>query len=222
MKTSLRHAANRHRWSPPYVNDQPRPKTPSSGEHTRRRFLRLAAGAAALPSIVPDANAQAYPSRPITTIVATYAGSSVDAAGRVLAERMRASLKQPIIIENVSGADGSIGTGRVARARPDGYTIEIGFLGNHVMNGAFYPLQYDLLNDFAPISPVYRNPHVLFARKTMPAGDLKELNAWLKSNPNKASLAVTALGPKVEAALFQKETATHLLLVPYRSLPIRG
>jgi tripartite-type tricarboxylate transporter receptor subunit TctC len=185
----------------------------------RRQFLHLAAGAAALPAIPRIARAQTYPSRPITMIVASAAGSPTDAAGRVLAERMRASLKQPIIIENVSGADGSIGTGRVARARPDGYTIELGYLGNHVMNGAFYPLQYDLLNDFAPISPVYRNPHVLFARKTMPAKDLNELIAWLKSNPNKASLAVAAMGPRVEAALFQKETATHLVLVPYRSLP---
>jgi tripartite-type tricarboxylate transporter receptor subunit TctC len=130
-------------------------------------------------------------------IVALVAGGNVDAAGRVLAERMRASLKQPIILENVGGADGSIGAGRLARARPDGYTIELGYFGNHVLNGAFYSLQYDLLNDFAPISPVYKNPHVLFARETMPAKDLKELIAWLKSNPNKALVAVGALGPKV-------------------------
>jgi tripartite-type tricarboxylate transporter receptor subunit TctC len=153
-------------------------------------------------------------------IVATAAGSAVDAAGRVLAERMRASLKQPIILENVSGADGAIGAARAARARPDGYTIELGYLGNHVLNGAFYSLQYDLLNDFAPISPVYRNPQVLFARKTMPGKDLNELITWLKSNPNGASMAVVALGPKVEVALFQ-ESATHLLVVPYRSLPIQ-
>jgi tripartite-type tricarboxylate transporter receptor subunit TctC len=185
----------------------------------RRKFLRLAGAATALPALRGIASAQTtYPTRPITMIVASAAGASPDVIGRVLAERMRASLGQPIIIENVTGADGSIGTGRAARARPDGYTIELGYLGNHVLNGAFYSLQYDLLNDFAPISPVSRNPHVLFARKTMPAKDLNELIAWLKSNPNKASMAVLALGPKVEAALFQKETGTHLVLVPYRSL----
>jgi tripartite-type tricarboxylate transporter receptor subunit TctC len=182
----------------------------------RRQFLHLAASAAAFPAVSRDASAQSYPSRPITMIVAQSAGNSNDAAGRVLAERMRASLRQPIIIEDISGADGSIGTGRAARARPDGYTIELGYLGNHVLNGAFYSLQYDVLNDFAPISPVYRNPHVLFARKTMLAKDLNELIAWLKSNPNKALMAVSAFGPRVEAALFQKETGTQFTLVPYR------
>jgi tripartite-type tricarboxylate transporter receptor subunit TctC len=113
----------------------------------RRNFLRLAAGAPAVPRI---ATAQTYPSRPITEIVPAPAGGGAEGVVRLLAERMRESLGQPIIIENVSGADGSIDTGRAARARPDGYTIVLGFLGSHVLNGAFYSLQYDVLNDFAP------------------------------------------------------------------------
>jgi tripartite-type tricarboxylate transporter receptor subunit TctC len=116
----------------------------------RRNFLRLAAGAAALPAVPRIATAQTYPSRPITEIVPAPAGGGAEGVVRLLAERMRESLGQPIIIENVSGADGSVGTGRAARARPDGYTIVLGFLGSHVLNGAFYSLQYDVLNDFAP------------------------------------------------------------------------
>jgi tripartite-type tricarboxylate transporter receptor subunit TctC len=185
----------------------------------RRRFLQLAAVAAALPAVSLLAKAENYPSRLITMIVPQAAGTAADVIGRMVAERMRGSLGQPIIIENVPGADGSIGTGRAARARPDGYTIDLGFLGGNVLNGAFYSLQYDVLNDFAPVSPLAGDPHVLFARKTMPAKDLNELIAWLKSNPNKASMAVSALGPHVEAALFQKETGTHVVLVPYRGGP---
>jgi tripartite-type tricarboxylate transporter receptor subunit TctC len=122
----------------------------------RREFLYLAAGAAALAALSPidGARAQSYPIRPITMIVPAAAGSSTDTIGRIIAERMRRSLAQPIIIENVGGADGSVGAGRAARAKPDGYTIDLGYLGNHVLNGAVYSLQYDVLNDFAPISPV--------------------------------------------------------------------
>ena len=186
---------------------------------SRRSFLHLAAGIGALPAASRIARAQIYPTRPITMIVPFAAGGGTDVLGRIIAERMRKSLGQAIIIENVTGADGSIGTGRAARATPDGYTIDLGFLGGNVLNGAFYSLKYDVLNDFAPISPVVRNPHVLFARKTFPAKDLNELITWLKSNPNKALMAVIALGPHLEAAFFQKETGTHLVLVPYRSGP---
>jgi tripartite-type tricarboxylate transporter receptor subunit TctC len=140
------------------------PRGVNASNLPRRRFLRLAAGAAALPAIVPDANAQAYPTRPITMIVAGPPGGPTDAIGRVLAERMRRSLGQSIIIENVGGVGGAIGAGRVARARPDGYTIDLGFIGTHVLNGAMYSLQYDVLNDFAPVSPLASGPLVLFAR----------------------------------------------------------
>jgi tripartite-type tricarboxylate transporter receptor subunit TctC len=185
----------------------------------RRKFLHLAAGAAALPAAARIASAQAYPTRPITMIASLAAGSASDTTGRIMAERMRRPLGQPVIVENVSGADGSIGTGRAARARPDGYTIDIGTLNTHVLNGAFYSLQYDVLNDFAPISPLITTPFVLFARKAIPAKDLNELIAWLKANPNKASMGVNAVGPRLVAAFFQKETGTHFGLVPYRGVP---
>jgi tripartite-type tricarboxylate transporter receptor subunit TctC len=107
----------------------------------RREFLHLAAGAAALPLAPHFARAQAYPTRPITMIVPTAAGTSLDVVARIFAERMRQSLKQPIIIDNVGGADGSIAAGRAARARPDGYTVDAGYLGNHVLTGALYPLE---------------------------------------------------------------------------------
>jgi tripartite-type tricarboxylate transporter receptor subunit TctC len=181
----------------------------------RRKVLQLAAGAAALPALSRIATAQTYPMRPITMIEPYPAGSSV---GRLLADRMSGSLGQPIIIENVSGADGSIGAGRAARAKPDGYTFVVGFLGSHVLNGALYSLQYDVLNDFAPISPVYTTTVVLFGKKTMPWKDLKELIVWLRANPNKASAGFFAAGGRLVASFFQKETGTRFTLVPYRGL----
>src|SRR6516225_8976920 len=174
----------------------------------RRKFLHLAAGAAALPAVSRSARAQAFPARPITMIVPIAAGSSSDVAGRLVAERMGTALGQPIIIENVPGADGSIGVGRVARARPDGYTIEFGFLAANVLNGAFYSLSYDLLGDLTPISPVAAAPFVLYAKVSLPAKDLKELIAWLRANPNKASAGVHAASRRMVMALFQKGTVT--------------
>jgi tripartite-type tricarboxylate transporter receptor subunit TctC len=181
----------------------------------RRRFLHLA-GAAALPAASRIAWAQAYPSRPITMIVPFAAGGAGDVVGRVVAERMKGSLGRSIIVENVSGADSSIGVGRAARAMPDGYTIELGDLGGHVLNGAFYSLPYDLLNAFAPISPLTTSPVVLFARKTMPAKNLGELITWLETNPDKASAGIAAPVFRLLTAFFQKETGTHFTLVPYR------
>jgi tripartite-type tricarboxylate transporter receptor subunit TctC len=129
---------------------------------------------------------------------------------------MEASLGQPIIIENISGANGAIGTGRAARARPDGYTIIVGQMSTLVLNGALYSLQYDVLNDFVPISLLVATPLVLFARKTMPAHNLEELIAWLKANPNKASAGTISASVQLTTTLFQKETGTQFVLVPYR------
>jgi tripartite-type tricarboxylate transporter receptor subunit TctC len=185
MKNSLRPAAtpSPQRRSRPRVNDPPYPKTRPSGQHPRRQFLRLAVGAAALPAVSCGPDAESYPSRPITMIVPFAAGGGADAVGRVVLERMRGVIGQPIIIENVVGADGSIGVGRAALAWPDGYTIVLGNLPTHVLNGAFYSLQYDVLNDFAPVTPLITNPIALFSRKTLPANDLRELIAWLKAAP---------------------------------------
>jgi tripartite-type tricarboxylate transporter receptor subunit TctC len=182
----------------------------------RRKFLSLAAGAAALPAVSRVATAQSYPTRPITMIVPSAAGNLTDVRGRILAERMGAALGQPVVIENVAGAEGSIAAGRAARARADGYTIFNGNTGTHVLNGALYSLRYDLLNDFAPIAAVATAPIVLFARKTLPARDLKELIGWLKANPNKVSAAVAIGGTHLVTALFRKETETRFALVPYR------
>jgi len=187
-------------------------------KHSRRLFLQFAGAAIAAPAFSRVAAAQAYPTRPITMIVPSAAGASIDTIGRIVAERMRRPLGQPVIVENVSGADGSIGVGRAVRARPDGYTIDLGFLGGHVLNGAFYSLPYDVLNDFSGISPLVTTSDILLARKTMPAKDLNDLIAWLKANPNKASVGITAVGPRLVAAIFQKETGTRFSLVPYRGI----
>jgi tripartite-type tricarboxylate transporter receptor subunit TctC len=148
-------------------------------------------------------------------IVPFPAGGTSDTVGRIVAQRMQASLGQPILIENVAGADGSIGTGRVARARPDGYTIDIGLVDTHVLNGAFHSLQYNVLNNFAPIVSLATMPQFLFARKTIPAKDLTELVAWLKAD-SRVSVGVGVVNHRVLAAFFQKETETQLTLVPYR------
>jgi tripartite-type tricarboxylate transporter receptor subunit TctC len=188
----------------------------------RRQFLQLGGAAVAAPAIVRTAVAQIqtsgqnWPLRPITMVIPFPPGGNVDVTGRVLAERMRATLGQPVIVENVAGANGSIGVGRVARARPDGYTIDLGFLGGHVQNAALYTLQYDAVNDFQPIAAVVSTPYVLFARKTLPAKDLSELIDWLKANGEKATTATVTVGVQLMIALFQKETGTHFTVVPYR------
>jgi hypothetical protein len=216
MKTSLRHAAKPQHRSRPRVSDRPYPKTRPSGQHPRRQFLRLAVGAAALPAVSCGPEAQSYPTRPITMIDPYAAGDSSDLICRILAERMRSPLGQPVIIENVGGADGSIGVGRAARARPDGYTVVFGGLGTFVLNSAFYSLPYDVLNDFAPISLVYTVPYVLFARKTIPAKDLNQFISWLKANPGEASAGISASVARIPAASFEKEKGTRFTIVPYR------
>ena len=219
MKTSLRLAStpSPQRRSRPPVNDRPYPKTRPSGQHPRRKFLRLAVGAAALPAVSCDPGTQSYPSRPITMIVPYSAGGQTDVIARNLAERMKASLGQPVIIENVTGAGGTIATGRVARAAPDGYTLSIGQNDSHVLNGATYALQYDLLNDFEPVALLSATPFLVLARKAMPADDLKGLIAWLKANPDKASMGISPGGMvHVVGVLMQKETGTRFVFVPYR------
>jgi tripartite-type tricarboxylate transporter receptor subunit TctC len=185
-------------------------------KRSRRQFLHLAAGAVALPPASRIASAQAYPTRPITMIVPYAAGGPTDVGGRMMAEGMRRSLGQPVIVENVTGADGSIGVGRTARTRPDGYTIDLGIMSTHVLNGAFYSLPYDLLNDFAPIAALWKIALIIVGRKTLPEKDLPELIAWLNANPNKASVAVQAAGLRLLATYFQNQTGTQFALVPYR------
>jgi tripartite-type tricarboxylate transporter receptor subunit TctC len=182
----------------------------------RMRLTLLAFGAVLAHGATTQA--QVYPSRPITIVVPYAAGGATDTIGRVMAERMRSSLGQPVIVEDVTGAGGTIAVGRVARAAPDGYTLSLGHNGSHVMTGATYALQYDLLNDFVPVALISTYPFVLVARKTMPANDLKGLIAWLKANPDKASVGNGGNGSNAHVAgvLFRNETGTRVQFVPYR------
>ncbi len=187
-------------------------------KYPRRRFLQLAAGTAALPAVSRFARAQAYPSRPITMVVPTAAGGAMDTFARFMAERMRVSLGQPVVIESVGGANGNIGVGRVARAAPDGYTLLVGNWNSQVANGALYALQYDLLKDFAPISLISSFPQLIVARNTIPANDLIGLIAWLKANPDTASQGIPGVGSvaHVSGVFFQNFTGTRFQFVPYR------
>jgi tripartite-type tricarboxylate transporter receptor subunit TctC len=184
----------------------------------RRRLLHLAASAAVLASLPRNARAQTYPTRPITMIVPFPAGGPTDTIGRIVAEGMRLSLRQPVIVENVTGAGGTIGVGRVARAVPDGYTLSVGFLGTHVLNGAIYTLQYDVLKDFEPVALLASNPQLIVAKNATPAKNLNELITWLKANPDKASQGTAGVGSPahVSGAYFQKETGTRFQFIPYR------
>ena len=182
-----------------------------------RRYV-LAASVAALLVVAPEAIAQTYPSRPVTMIVPASAGGPTDAIARVLSERMTANLGGTVLVDNVAGAGGSIGVGKVARSAPDGYTLGIGQWSHYVLNGATYALQYDLLADFAPISLIVTGPLLLVSRKDLPANDLKELIAWLKANPDKATAGTGGVGspPHISGVFFQKMTGTQFQFVPYR------
>jgi tripartite-type tricarboxylate transporter receptor subunit TctC len=189
----------------------------------RRRFLHLAAGAAALPAVSRIASAQAYPSRPITLVVPFPPGGPTDLLGRMVGERLRLSFGQSVVIENVVGANGSIGVGRVARAAPDGYTLVLGLWNTHVSNGAVYALSYDVQKDFEPVAMLSSIPSLIVARKTVPADDLKGFIAWLKANPNKATEGHVGIGSlgHVGGILFQNITGTRFQQVPYRgSAPV--
>ena len=184
----------------------------------RRKFLHLAAGAMAVPAASRVARAQAYPARPITMIVPFAAGGGTDTVARIVAEGMRGSLGQPMIIEDVAGAAGSIGVGRAVRAPADGYTISVGTVTTHVLIGALYPLSFDLVKDFEPVAQTATESLLIVGRKDLPASDLKELIAWLKANPGKASVGIAGVGANghVTGLLFQKETGTRFQFVPYR------
>jgi tripartite-type tricarboxylate transporter receptor subunit TctC len=182
----------------------------------RRQFLHLAASALALPAVSPEAWAQDYPARPITIVVPFAAGGPTDTLARILAERLTASLKQTVVIENTVGAAGTIGVNRVARALPDGYTVSIGHLGTHVINGAIYPLQYDLVTDFEPVGLIADHPSIVVSKNAVPAKDLQELIVWVKSNG--ASVGTSGVGAVTQVAgiQFQNLTGAQLHYVPYR------
>jgi tripartite-type tricarboxylate transporter receptor subunit TctC len=167
---------------------------------------------------VVSAAAQTYPTRQITMVVPFAAGGPTDTIARIVAEGMRQSLGQTVIIENTTGAAGSLGVGRVARAAPDGYTIGIGHWSTHVVNAAVYPLQYDVLNDFEPISLIANNPQVIVSKNAVPAKDLKELIAWIKASGDKVTQGTAGAGSASHIAgiYFQKLTGTTFRFIPYR------
>jgi tripartite-type tricarboxylate transporter receptor subunit TctC len=185
----------------------------------RRAFLQLAAAGLSAPALPGLAAAQAaYPTKPITMIVPYAAGGPTDTVGRTVAERMRAELGQPVVLENVSGAAGSIGLGRLARAPADGYTIDCGNWSAHVVNGAIYNLPYNLATDFEPIALLAQSPQVVLSKKTVPANDLQELIAWMKANSGKVTIGTSGVGspPHVAALLLLKLIGAEAQLVSYR------
>src|SRR5262245_60257840 len=186
----------------------------------RRRFLSLAAGAVAAPAVSRIALPQAYPSRPITMVVPYGSGGPADSVARPLAERMAAALGQSITIENIGGESGTTGVTRAVRAAPDGYTLSFGHHGSHVVNGAIFPLPFDLRTDLEPIALLPSNPLLVSARKDLPPSDLKAVIAWLKDNPGKGSTASAGAGSGtyVNAVYFQNAAGVSFQFVPQQSV----
>jgi tripartite-type tricarboxylate transporter receptor subunit TctC len=175
--------------------------------------LLLVLGAAA------PAAAEDYPSHPITMIVPLAPGGSTDVLARIMAKGLQQQLGQPVIVENTGGAGGTIGVTRAERWAPDGYTIEFGQWGTNMANGAIYSLDFDLVKDFEPIALVATQPFLINARKTMPANNLKELIAWLKTNAATASEGNSGVGSPSHVAgiLLQNTLGLHWQMIPYRS-----
>jgi tripartite-type tricarboxylate transporter receptor subunit TctC len=175
----------------------------------------LFAAALAVAACAGSAQAQTYPSRQITLVVPFPPGGSTDVAARIMAEKMRPFLGQPVIIENVGGAGGSIAVGRVARAAPDGYTIDIGQWDTHV-GSIIYNLNYDLQKDFEPVGLISTNPQLLVGKKNLPGSDLKGLVAWMKANPGEAKFVNQNAAGQVSGLLLQQLTGTTVNFIPYR------
>src|SRR5580704_3705294 len=183
-----------------------------------KRLLAAVVAALSLAAAAP-ASAQNYPDHPITMIVPLAPGGSTDVLGRIMAQAMSARLGQTVVVENVSGAAGTIGVTRAERSAPDGYTIQWGMWGTNVADGAIYPLDFDLLTDLDPVALVVNQPFLIDARKTMPANNLKELVAWLKANPDRATMGNSGVGSPshVAGVLMENIIGAHWQMVSYRS-----
>jgi len=164
------------------------------------------------------AGAQTYPSRPISLVVAFSAGGPTDSIARIVAARMTTAIGQTVVVENTTGAGGTIGVGRVVKAAPDGYLIGIGHIGTHVVNGAIYKLDYDLLTDLEPVAMIVTNPQILVSKNAVPAKTLKEFLAWEKINADKIAIGTGGAGTPahVSAVYFQNLTGTKPQIVHYR------
>jgi len=178
----------------------------------------LLAAVAVLAGSIPAASGQNFPSRPVTLVVPFAAGGPVDTIARILSVPMAKTLGQPVLVESVTGAAGTLGVGRVARAAPDGYTLSIGHWSTHVISGAVYPIQYDLLKDLEPLAMIAANPMLIVASASVPAGNLKELLAWLRSNPGKASAGTAGAGSAshVGGVYFRDASGAKFEFIPYR------
>jgi tripartite-type tricarboxylate transporter receptor subunit TctC len=181
---------------------------------TLQRFL----AAALMLGLASFALAQSWPTKAITLVVPFPAGGPTDTLARIMSERMGRALGQTVIVENVTGAAGTIGVGKVVRANPDGYTLGIGHWGTHVVNPAAYPLNYDVVADLDPVGMIATNPQLLVVKLGVPANDLKEFIAWLKANPDKASAGTSGVGSAshVGGLYFQSITGTKFQFIPYR------
>ncbi len=178
----------------------------------------LLAVVAVLLGSMPVAFGQTFPSRTLALVVPFPAGGPTDTIGRIVAQRMGTALGQTVVVENVTGAGGTIAGSRVARAAPDGYTLDIGHLGTHVIAGAAYELQYDVYKDFEPLAMVAVNPQLIITKKGVSASDLRELIAWVKANQDKVSVGIGGFGSPshVAAVYFQNIIGAKVQIVPYR------
>ncbi|MCA1399113.1 tripartite tricarboxylate transporter substrate binding protein BugD [Bradyrhizobium sp. BRP56] len=179
---------------------------------------KLVLAVLAMLALTGTASAETYPARPITIVVPFAAGGPSDAMARILGERMKQSLGEVLLIENVTGAGGSIGVGRAVRSAPDGYTISFGHLGTHVANGAIYKLGYDLVTDLEPVVLLPSNPMIIVSKNAVPAKSLKELLEWLKSRPAPptAGTAGAGSGSHIAGLYFENVSGIKLQYVPYR------
>ena len=169
-------------------------------------------------ALASAAAAQGFPAKPITVIVPFSAGGPTDTLARIMGERMRAALGQPVLIDNTTGAGGSIGVGKVVRSAPDGYTVSIGHWGTHVVNGAYYTLTYNLLTDLEPVAMIASNPQLIISRLGVPANNLKELVAWTKANKDKVLMGTGGIGgaSHMAAVYFGNQIGLKFQFVPYR------
>jgi tripartite-type tricarboxylate transporter receptor subunit TctC len=169
-------------------------------------------------AVTSTATAQTYPSKPITVVVPFSAGGPTDTLARIMGERMRKTLGQPLLVDNTTGAGGSIGVAKVVRAAPDGYMVSIGHWGTHVVNGAYYSLPFNLLSDLEPVAMIASNPQVIISKPAVPATNLKELITWANANPGKVLMATGGVGgaSHIAAVYFQNMIGGRFQFVPYR------
>jgi tripartite-type tricarboxylate transporter receptor subunit TctC len=218
MKSSLRHTATPQHRSRPRGNDRPHPKTPSAGKHPRRRFLSLAAGAAALPAVSRIAWAQSYPSRPVRIIVGYPPGGTTDIAARLMGQWLSERLGQPFIIENRPGAGGNIGVEAVVRAPADGHTLLLVATANAINATLYDKLNFNLIRDIRPVAGIVRVPLVMEVNPSVLAKTVPEFITYAKGNPAKLNFASSGNGSSqhVSGELFKAMTGVDMVHVPYR------